>query len=58
MDPYQQLADALNRVSDEAGVEALSITFSSGDVPIDWNTETQKWEVADGEQTLRPVPPG
>ena len=44
MTPYEQLVEALNRLTDETGTEALSINFSRGDVPIDWNPETKQWE--------------
>lgn len=42
-DVYRELVDALNRLHDETGTEALSITFSKSDVPIDWDDDSERW---------------
>lgn len=49
MSPYQKLVDALNELADETGVEALSITFSRSDVPVDWDFANRRWCVEDGK---------
>lgn len=42
---HRELVDILNRLPSEAGTEALTITFSRSDVPVDWDEETQQWIV-------------
>lgn len=42
---YQNLADALNRLTRETGVVAMSINFNRSDVPLDWNDDIGGWAV-------------
>lgn len=44
---YQNLADALNRLTRETGVVAMSINFNRSDVPLDWNDDIGGWAVED-----------
>lgn len=49
MDAFEQLVEALNRLTRETGHQALSITFNRSDTPIDWDDETGGWVIQKGE---------
>jgi hypothetical protein len=43
-DAFTQLVEALNRMADQTGHEAISITFNRSDTPIDYDLATGRWE--------------